>query len=117
MSSKFPEAPATDTVNPLPMTRHATIVSASDWVGLTLPGMIEEPGSFAGIRISPIPQRGPLASQRTSFAILLRAPAALWSAPDIATTPSLPAMEAKRLGASAKGSPVRSPSAATIFRA
>jgi hypothetical protein len=33
--------------------------------------MIELPGSFSGIEISPRPERGPLASQRTSLAILV----------------------------------------------
>ena len=117
MSSKLPAPPATATVTSLPTTRAATIVSASDWVGLTLPGMMEEPGSLAGIRISPMPQRGPLASQRTSLAILLSAPAAVLSAPETATSPSLPAIEAKRFGASVNASPVRSASAAAIFRA
>jgi hypothetical protein len=32
---------------------------ASHWVGLTLPGMIDEPGSFSGRCSSPKPQRGP----------------------------------------------------------
>ena len=36
----------------LPMTCTATMVSASHWVGFTLPGMMEEPGSFSGINIS-----------------------------------------------------------------
>ena len=36
-----------------------TITIASHWVGLTLPGMIDEPGSFAGSVSSPSPQRGP----------------------------------------------------------
>jgi hypothetical protein len=35
------------------------MVVASDCVGLTLPGMIEEPGSFSGMVISPRPERGP----------------------------------------------------------
>jgi hypothetical protein len=39
----------------------ATMVSASHWVGLILPGMIEEPGSFSGIFSSPKPARGPQA--------------------------------------------------------
>ena len=30
------------------MTWQQTMVIASAWVGLTLPGMIEEPGSFSG---------------------------------------------------------------------
>ena len=55
--------------------RVQTMVRASLWVGLTLPGMIEEPGSFSGMVISPIPLRGPLASQRTSLAIFIAATA------------------------------------------
>src|SRR5260221_3179758 len=47
-----------------------TIMSASDWVGFTLPGMIDEPGSFSGSISSPRPQRGPEPIQRISFAIL-----------------------------------------------
>ena len=58
-----------------------TIVSASHCVGLTLPGMIELPGSFSGIRISPSPERGPEASQRTSLAIFISAAATVLSAP------------------------------------
>ena len=54
----------------LPNTCAASIVTASLCVGLTLPGMIDEPGSFSGMLISPMPLRGPLASQRTSLAIL-----------------------------------------------
>ena len=48
-----------------------TMTMASHWVGLTLPGMIEEPGSLAGRISSPIPQRGPEASQRMSLAIFI----------------------------------------------
>ena len=46
---------------------------ASHWVGFTLPGMIDEPGSLAGMRNLPIPARGPLAYQRTSLAIFVSA--------------------------------------------
>ena len=38
----------------------ATMVSASTWVGFTLPGMILLPGSLDGSWSSPKPQRGPL---------------------------------------------------------
>ncbi len=65
----------------LPMTWAASMVIASDWVGFTLPGMIELPGSFSGIVISPMPQRGPEASQRTSLAILLSEAATVLRAP------------------------------------
>ena len=49
--------------------------------GLTLPGMIEDPGSFGGITISPIPLLGPEAKRRISFAILLRETANCLRAP------------------------------------
>ena len=54
------------------MTWAATIVSISAWVGLTLPGMIELPGSFSGSFSSPRPQRGPEPSRRMSLAILVQ---------------------------------------------
>ena len=47
------------------------MVSASHCVGLTLPGIMEEPGSFAGKIISPIPERGPEPSRRISLAIFI----------------------------------------------
>ncbi len=65
----------------LPITWAQSMVIASHWVGLTLPGMIDEPGSFSGMLISPRPLRGPLASQRTSLAIFISAAARVLSAP------------------------------------
>ena len=72
LSSKLPEAPPKLMATSLPNTWQHSMVSASHCVGFTLPGMIEEPGSFSGMLISPMPQRGPLASQRTSLAIFIR---------------------------------------------
>ena len=43
----------------LPITCAQTIVIASACVGFTLPGIMDEPGSFDGMIISPIPERGP----------------------------------------------------------
>ncbi len=77
LSSKLPDAPPRSTATSLPKTWAQTMVIASDWVGLTLPGMIEEPGSFSGMRISPRPERGPEASQRTSLAIFISAAASV----------------------------------------
>src|SRR3569623_406913 len=48
--------------------RH-TWFSISNITGLTLPGMMLEPGCTAGSRISPMPVRGPEASRRMSFAM------------------------------------------------
>ena len=73
LSSKLPWLPATATALSSPMTWMQIITIASHWVGLTFPGMIEEPGSFAGRTSSASPQRGPEASQRMSLAIFIRA--------------------------------------------
>jgi hypothetical protein len=72
LSSKFPFAPAQVMVVSLPITCAHTIITDSHITGFTLPGMMELPGCVAGSRISSIPQRGPLLSQRMSFAILKR---------------------------------------------
>ena len=56
----------------LPNTWQQTMVIASHCVGLTLPGMIEEPGSFSGRINSPRPERGPEPNRRISLAILNR---------------------------------------------
>ena len=47
------------------------MVIASHCVGLTFPGMMDDPGSFSGMRNSPMPQRGPDDSSRISFAIFI----------------------------------------------
>lgn len=57
------------------------LITDSQITGLTLPGMIDDPGSVSGRPISPIAQRGPEASQRMSLAILIRLTARVLSAP------------------------------------
>ena len=52
LSSKFPLWPAMVMVASLPMTWAATIVTLSAITGLTLPGMMEEPGCTSGRAIS-----------------------------------------------------------------
>lgn len=54
-NSKWPLEPPTVMATWLPKTWAQTIVIASDCVGFTLPGMIEEPGSFSGSESSPRP--------------------------------------------------------------
>ena len=81
LSSKLPSAPPMFTARSEAMTWMATISMASAWVGLTLPGMIEEPGSFSGNNSSPRPVRGPEPSQRRSLAILNKVTAAVLSPP------------------------------------
>src|SRR5262245_45607470 len=105
-SSKLPCAPAMVTAVSLPMVCTHTIVMASDWVGLTLPGMMDEPGSLAGRVNSPRPERGPEPSQRMSLAIFIRAQARALSAPLAMTIGSSEASAANLLGAEVNGKPV-----------
>ena len=71
LSSKLPCDPANAIALSSARTWMQTMTMASHWVGLTLPGMIEEPGSLAGRISSLIPHRGPEASQRMSLAIFI----------------------------------------------
>ena len=80
-NSKLPWEAAMPTAVSLAMTWTATMVTDSHWVGLTLPGIIELPGSFSGMKISPRPHRGPLDSQRMSFAIFIISAASPFKAP------------------------------------
>ena len=88
------------------------MIIASLWVGLTLPGMIDEPGSFSGRASSPSPLRGPEPSQRRSSAIFISEAASVRSAPWVNTSASCAARAANLLGAVTKGSPVISAIAA-----
>ncbi len=54
-SSKLPDAPPSPMATSLPITCAHSMVSASDCVGFTLPGMMELPGSFSGMRQLPNP--------------------------------------------------------------
>ncbi len=113
-SSKLPDMPPMLMATSLPITCAASMVTASLCVGLTLPGMIDEPGSFSGMLSSPMPLRGPLASQRTSLAILFMLAASVLSAPCALTKASQAAITSNLFGAVTKGSPVsRASSAAT----
>ncbi|CFW03862.1 Uncharacterised protein [Bordetella pertussis] len=105
-SSKLPLAPPTLMATSLPMTCAASIVTASHWVGLTLPGMMELPGSFSGMLISPSPERGPLASQRTSLAIFIRPAASVFKAPCANSSASCEASAWNLLGADTNALPV-----------
>jgi hypothetical protein len=106
LSSKWPFEPAMDTVVWLPMTCAQTMVKASHCVGLTLPGMMEEPGSFAGRMISPIPERGPEPSRRISLAIFIRLTATVFMAPEVSTMASWAARASNLFSAVTNGSSV-----------
>src|SRR5215469_13154186 len=79
------------------------MATASHCVGLTLPGMIDEPGSFDGIVNSAKPARGPHDIRRMSFAILYRDTARLRSVPESATKSSCAPCTANLLGALTNG--------------
>ena len=106
LSSKLPWLPASATVLSLPITCMAIMISDSHWVGLTLPGMMEEPGSFSGSCSSASPQRGPAASQRMSLAILMRATASPRNEALKRTMASCEARAMNLLGSVTKGLPV-----------
>ena len=88
------------------MTWAQTMVMASAWVGLTLPGMIEEPGSLAGSSSSPMPQRGPEPSRRMSLAIFISEQATVLRAPEASTMASWAARASNLLSAVWKFRPV-----------
>ena len=69
LSSKLPAAPPNATAASLPMTCAQTWLTASQMTGLTLPGMIDEPGCRSGIEISASPARGPEFISRRSLQI------------------------------------------------
>src|SRR5262249_52039764 len=81
---------------------------ASHCVGLIFPGMIEEPGSFSGIRSSAKPARGPQAYQRASLPIFIRAPARVRSAALTSTIASWADSAAHLFGAATNALPVSS---------
>ena len=93
------------------------MVRLSHWVGLTLPGMIELPGSFSGSFSSPRPQRGPEPSRRMSLAILVSDTASTLSTPDSSTSVSWLASASNLLGAVSNGSRVSLAISAANFSA
>ena len=93
------------------------MVKASHWVGLTLPGMIDEPGSFSGSASSPRPERGPDPRKRMSLAILKSEAATVLTAPWLMTMGSWAASASNLLGAEVKGRPVMAAIRAAILSA
>ena len=116
LSSKCPLEPPTVTATWLPITCAATMVIDSHWVGLTLPGMIELPGSFSGSESSPRPHRGPEAKNLRSLAIFIMEQAMTLRAPETSTMASWAAKASNLLGAVSKGKPVISDTLAATFK-
>ena len=88
LSSKLPLAPAWATVASLPITWAHTIRVASGRTGLTLPGMMLDPGCRSGRWISARPVVGPEDIQRRSLQILVRPTAIVRSWPESSTSAS-----------------------------
>ena len=72
----------------LPIICRHSIVIASHWVGLTFPGIIDDPGSFSGNCISPKPDLGPEPSNLISLAILNNEAARVFKLPETSTSVS-----------------------------
>src|SRR5699024_5841753 len=72
LSSDAPLVEGREIVVSLPMTCAHTMETASTMTGLTLPGMIEEPGCRSGMNNSPRPVFGPDPIQRRSLLIFSR---------------------------------------------
>ncbi len=106
LSSKLPDAPLQAIEASLPMTREQTMSTASGMTGLTLPGMIDEPGCRSGMLSSPSPVFGPDPIQRRSLQIFVRLTAIVRRAPDVSTSASRLACASKWLRASVMGSSV-----------
>ena len=70
LSSSWPAEAASITVVSRPIARKQDWLVTSGITGLTLPGMIEEPGCSCGRLISDRPQRGPLGEQTNVVADL-----------------------------------------------
>ena len=88
LSSKAPLVEESDTVVSLPMTWAAAWMAASQMTGLTLPGMIDEPGCRSGMWSSPRPVLGPEPIQRRSLLIFMKPYAIVRSWPETSTSPS-----------------------------
>ena len=82
-----------------------------------MPGIIELPGSFIGNYSSPIPQRGPLPSNRISFAIFIKLPAIVFKVPWNWTNSSCEAKASKKFKAGLKGCPVSYATSSANFSA
>ena len=105
----MPAAPAA-TVASLPITWAQTMRVASGSTGLTLPGMMLEPGWRSGRWISARPVVGPLDIQRRSLQILVRPTAIVRSTPLSSTSESRVPWASKWSRASVNGWPVSSAS-------
>lgn len=93
------------------------MVRDSHWVGLTFPGMMDEPGSFSGKDNSPNPDLGPDPKNLISLEILWREQANVFKEPDNSTIASFPDKASNLLGAVTNLYPVSSETYSATFSA
>ena len=110
LSSSCPACAPQATAVSLPMTWKQTWLTISGIAGLTLPGMIDEPGCTAGIEISPNPVRGPETSSRMSLQMLEISIAAVRMPLEMRTNGAIDCIAAKRFFDGTIGSPYHSAS-------
>ena len=111
LSWKLPLWPAIEIAWCRPITCAQAMHSASGITGLTLPGMIDEPGCSAGSSTSPSPASGPEFIQRRSLPIFISATASALNCPDSSTRSSCAASPSNRLPACSNFAPVAADSA------
>src|SRR5690625_4795537 len=105
LSSKAPLVVDNEMVVSLPITCAHTIDTASTMTGLTLPGIIDDPGWRSGMLSSPRPVFGPDPIQRRSLLIFNNEYAMLRSWLEASTNPSRLAWASKWLRASVIAKP------------
>ena len=112
-NSSCPACTASEIAASFPTTWNPTIASISGMTGLTLPGMIEDPGCSAGRRISPKPVTGPEFSRRKSLPMRMHSSASALSAPERIANGARLCVASNRSGAGWSSSAVRSRSRRT----
>ena len=97
LSSSCPACAASVTVRSLPSTWNIAMSSISASTGLTLPGMIDDPGCTAGSRISSNPVAGPEESRRKSLAMRIKSCANVRTAPEKNTASEWACIDSNKL--------------------
>ena len=107
-NSSWPACTAIAIAVSQPITWNIAWSSISAITGLTLPGMMLEPGCTAGSRISSSPVDGPDASRRKSFAMRINVNASVRIEPEKSAASASDCIDSKRLSDSYNFNPVNS---------
>src|ERR1043166_7170050 len=101
-----PASAASVTVMSLPITSKQIWFTTSGMTGLTLPGMIDDPGCIGGKLISPNPARGPELNKRRSLQIFDSLTEHRLSTPESWTNAPVSAVASTKSGPVISDSPV-----------